>query len=97
MRRVVRSIRFALTPLALLLLALPSPARAADPSDAKFPLGPRLRVLAEDVDSPAYRRLIDEMLLTDLNAEWARVESEDNAARFLGSMVAVRRCWRIPI
>src|SRR5580704_14612236 len=66
-----------------LLLAPSGPARAADPSEAKFPLGPQLRVLAEDVESPAYRRLIDEMLLTDLNAEWARVETEDNAARFL--------------
>ena len=65
-----------------LLLALPTWA-AADPGDARFPLGPQLRVLAEDVESPAYRRLIDEMLLTDLNAEWTRVESDDNAARFL--------------
>src|ERR1700678_1408120 len=66
-----------------LVLAMLSLAAAADPGDAKFPLGPQLRVLADDVESPAYRRLIDEMLLTDLNAEWARVETEDNAARFL--------------
>ena len=65
------------------LLASCGLAVAADPIDTKFPLGPQLRVLADDVESPAYRKLINEMLLTDLNAEWARVESDDNAARFL--------------
>jgi len=52
-------------------------------NDAKFPLGPQLRVLAEDAESPAYRELVGKMLLTDLAAEWQRVETVDNAESFL--------------
>lgn len=51
--------------------------------DKKYPLGEQLRVLAADVDNPAWRKLVDQMLVTDLNAEWQRVESGDTAASFL--------------
>jgi outer membrane protein assembly factor BamB len=62
---------------------LAGPGRAED-IDRKYPLGPQLRVLAEDVRSPSYRKLVTEkMLSTDLAAEWQRVETEDNAEGFL--------------
>src|SRR5262245_7191140 len=54
-----------------------------DDIDTKYPLGPGLRVLAEDVASPKYRKLVlEEMLSTDLAAEWQRVETDDNAQSF---------------
>lgn len=56
---------------------------AADEIDKKFPLGDGLRVLAEDAESPAFRKLVMEMLSTDLAAEWQRVETQDSAANFL--------------
>src|ERR1700757_665918 len=53
-------------------------------SDQKYPLDAPLRVLAEDVKSPRYRKLVTEkMLQTDLAAEWQRVETADNAESFL--------------
>jgi outer membrane protein assembly factor BamB len=56
----------------------------ADDIDSRFPLGPQLRVLATDVASPDYRKLVtQEMLVTDLAAEWQRVETEDNPDSFL--------------
>ena len=51
--------------------------------DKRFPLGDQLRVLADDASSPAYRKLVDEMLSTDLAAEWQRVETADNPESFL--------------
>lgn len=62
--------------------ALPNPNEAQDTRE-EYPLGDQLRVLAEDVLSPDYRKLVDEMLITDLQAEWQRVETEDNAESFL--------------
>lgn len=53
-----------------------------DASDAKYPLDEPTRVLAEDVASPAFQKLVDDMLLTDLAAEWQRVETADSPARF---------------
>lgn len=70
-------------PLMLLVLAVSLPCRAADDIDRKYPLGDQLRVLADDVESPAYRKLVGKMLSTDLAAEWQRVETLDNAASFL--------------
>jgi outer membrane protein assembly factor BamB len=68
--------------LASLLLAAAPP--VADDIDKKYPLGPQLRVLAQDVRSPAYRRPVTEkMLSTDLAAEWQRVATEDNPESFL--------------
>jgi outer membrane protein assembly factor BamB len=71
-------------------VALAGLARAADPPpgavdeiDKKFPLGDELRVLAEDAFSPEYRKLVDRMLITDLAAEWQRVETRDSAEGFL--------------
>src|SRR2546422_1241104 len=56
----------------------------ADAIDEQFPLGPQLRVLAADVESPKYRKLVTEdMLATDLAAEWQRVETEDNPESFV--------------
>ena len=58
----------------------------ADPAeiDRLYPLDAQLKVLADDVVSPRYRkRVLEEMLNTDLNAEWQRVETVDNADSFL--------------
>jgi outer membrane protein assembly factor BamB len=55
----------------------------ANEIDEEYPLGDQLRVLAEDADSPAYRKLVMEMLITDLGAEWQRVETLDNAESFV--------------
>lgn len=65
-----------------LLLGLSSYGRAEEPADP-YPFSNELRVLAEDVASPEYRRLVDEMLITDLLAEWQRVETPDSSDRFL--------------
>ncbi|HEX4129545.1 MAG TPA: hypothetical protein VHZ24_05840 [Pirellulales bacterium] len=40
-------------------------------------------MLPDDVESPAYRKLVDEMLATDLAAEWQRVETLDSSEKFL--------------
>jgi outer membrane protein assembly factor BamB len=70
--------------IAVWLAMIATLACAADPKDQKYPLGDDLRVLAEDVASPRYRKLVtEEMLSTDLAAEWQRVETADNAERFL--------------
>ncbi len=66
---------------ALAWVTLVVAATAVD-SDEKYPLGDQLRVLAEDAESPAYRQLVMEMLITDLGAEWQRVETLDNAESF---------------
>lgn len=59
-------------------------AMPADEIDKKYPLDPPLRVLAEDVQSPQYRELVTKkMLVTDLAAEWQRVETADNPESFL--------------
>jgi outer membrane protein assembly factor BamB len=72
-------------PALLLALCLASSAvLGADDIDQKYPLGPQLKVLAEDVKSDSYRKLVTEkMLSTDLAAEWQRVATEDNAEGFL--------------
>jgi outer membrane protein assembly factor BamB len=52
--------------------------------DEKYPLAPQLKVLAADVKSAKYRKLVLEtMLITDLAAEWQRVATTDNAESFL--------------
>src|SRR5580704_2738612 len=57
--------------------------RAGERSD-KYPLDAPLKVLAEDVKSPSYRKLVvEKMLTTDLAAEWQRVETADNPESFL--------------
>lgn len=72
-----------MTGLLCLCLLVPA-AGAADDTDTKYPLGPQLRVLAHDVTSPDYRKLVTEkMLVTDLAAEWQRVATEDNPESFL--------------
>src|SRR5262249_61562132 len=69
-----------LLPCCILLLALPND----EEIDKKYPLDPQLKVLAEDVKNPSYRKLVTEkMLVTDLAAEWQRVETADNPERFL--------------
>ncbi len=66
------------------LFALAVPALWADEADDKYPLDPQLKVLAQDVRSPRYRRLVlEKMLLTDLAAEWQRVATADNPESFL--------------
>lgn len=63
---------------AVTIAALP-----ADDIDKKYPLGDQLRILAEDAASPAYRKLVEGMNGPDLEAEWQRVETLDNAESFL--------------
>src|SRR5436305_9736093 len=76
------SMRMLLPPLIGCLL-LGSPSRGDD-LDKKYPLGPQLRVLAQDIDSATYRELVlKKMLVTDLAAEWQREATEDNAETFL--------------
>jgi len=59
-------------------------AQTTPQTPAAYPLGPDLQVLAEDIDSPRYRKLVlQDMLSTDLAAEWQRVETRDSADRFL--------------
>lgn len=66
--------------LAVFAVAASSP---ADEIDRKFPLSDQMRVLVDDASSPSYRKLVDEMLMTDLNAEWQRSETDDGSERFL--------------
>jgi outer membrane protein assembly factor BamB len=66
--------------LPLILLA----AVGTDDIDKKYPLDAPLKVLAEDVKNPSYRKLVvEKMLTTDLAAEWQRVETADNPESFL--------------
>ena len=68
--------------LPCLLLTLVAP--VADDVDKKYPLDDPLRVLAADVESAKYRKLVtEEMLATDLAAEWQRVATVDNVESFL--------------
>jgi len=73
----------------LVILAVPAallacPLLTADEIDKKYPLDAQLRVLADDVKSTSYRKLVTEkMLSTDLAAEWQRVETADNPESFL--------------
>ena len=56
----------------------------ADDIDKKYPLDSPLKVLAEDVTSENYRKLVlEKMLSTDLAAEWQRVATADNPESFL--------------
>ncbi len=56
----------------------------ADDIDSKYPLDPQLKVIAQDVRSEKYRRLVlEQMLATDLAAEWQRVATADNPDSFL--------------
>src|SRR5262245_44259814 len=67
----------------VIALAIMSPVRGDD-IDRMYPFDAQLRVLAEDVKSAAYRKLVTEqMLITDLAAEWQRVETADNPESFL--------------
>ena len=64
----------------LLNLAGGFPIHADEPEKHSF--DDQLRLLADDAVSPAYRMLVDKMLTTDLDAEWQRVETTDNAESF---------------
>ena len=59
------------------------PAFAADPIDAKYPLGDDLRLLEIDALSPEYAKLVAAMNGPDLDAEWRRYETRDNPEAFL--------------
>jgi outer membrane protein assembly factor BamB len=66
------------------LLLLTVPALWADEVDDRYPFDPQLKVLARDIQSPRYRQLVlEKMLSTDLAAEWQRVATADNADSFL--------------
>jgi outer membrane protein assembly factor BamB len=65
-------------------LVLAGLAVRGDEIDQKYPLDAPLKVLAEDVKDPRYRKLVlEKMLTTDLAAEWQRVETTDNPETFL--------------
>jgi outer membrane protein assembly factor BamB len=52
--------------------------------DQKYPLDPVLKVLADDVKNPNYRKLVlEKMIPTDLAAEWQRAQTADNPDSFL--------------
>jgi outer membrane protein assembly factor BamB len=69
---------------ALLICCLVPLAPSHEDIDKKYPLDPQLRVLAEDVQSDRYRKLVtQQMLVTDLAAEWQRVATADNPESFL--------------
>jgi len=56
----------------------------AGDTEKKYALGPQLKVLADDVKNPGYRKLVlEKMLITDLAAEWQRVATSDNPESFL--------------
>lgn len=71
--------------LSLVALFIVAPwAVLADDIDTKYPLDPVLKVLADDVRNPSYRELVlKKMLITDLAAEWQRVQTADNPDSFL--------------
>jgi outer membrane protein assembly factor BamB len=70
--------------LPLCLLGLAVTWLWAGDGDEKYPLDPQLKVLAADVKSEKYRKLVLEMMLiTDLAAEWQRVATADNPESFL--------------
>jgi outer membrane protein assembly factor BamB len=72
---------FALLTTGLLLTAL---GQTGSDIDQKFPLDPVLKVLADDVKNPSYRKLVlEKMIPTDLAAEWQRVQTADNPESFL--------------
>jgi outer membrane protein assembly factor BamB len=76
------AMRWSFLPLCCCLLL--NPTFGADEIDKKYPLGPQLKVLAQDVASPSYRELVlKKMLITDLAAEWQREATEDNPESFL--------------
>ena len=59
-------------------------AQTAGDIDRKYPLDPVLKVLADDVKNPSYRKLVlEKMIPTDLAAEWQRVQTADNPESFL--------------
>jgi outer membrane protein assembly factor BamB len=65
-------------------LLLAAQAYQGDAIDRKYPLDQQLKVLADDLKNPHYRMLVlEKMLVTDLAAEWQRVETADNAENFL--------------
>jgi outer membrane protein assembly factor BamB len=52
--------------------------------DRKYPLDTVLKVLADDVKNPSYRKLVlEKMIPTDLAAEWQRIQTADNPESFL--------------
>jgi outer membrane protein assembly factor BamB len=58
-------------------------AKTTRSNDENYPLDDALRILAEDIESDNYRKLVTEkMLATDLAAEWKRVATADNAESF---------------
>src|SRR4051794_11466767 len=70
--------------LPLLVCLFASSSLRGEAIDRKYPLGPQLCVLAQDIDSPTYREwVLKKMLVTDLAAEWQREATEDNAEAFL--------------
>jgi outer membrane protein assembly factor BamB len=59
-------------------------AQSAGDIDRKYPLDPVLKVLADDIKNPSYRKLVmEKMIPTDLAAEWQRVQTADNPESFL--------------
>lgn len=43
-----------------------------------YPLGPELQTLSEDLESQAYKDVIETMIVQDLREEWKRVATPDN-------------------
>ncbi|MGE3316371.1 MAG: PQQ-binding-like beta-propeller repeat protein [Planctomycetaceae bacterium] len=68
------------------LLCSPAPSLAEDPKPAReddYPLSLELQVLARDLTSEEYRKVLPTMIPTDLAAEWERIGTPDNHLLFL--------------
>ncbi len=77
-----------LTVFALLHIGLTASLRADDEptatqQEADLSLGLHVRVLERDLTSRDYRDVVDNMIPTDLEAEWERVATPDNHVTFL--------------
>mgnify|MGYP003983751441 len=48
-----------------------------------YPFGQELRTLSEDLESQAYKDVVETMIFQDLREEWKRVATPDNYLVFL--------------
>jgi len=48
----------------------------------QYPLGPELKTLSEDLNSQAYKNVVETMIYQDLKEEWKRVATPDNYIAF---------------
>src|SRR6476620_6693908 len=61
-----------------------------------YPFDDELRVLAGDLTSTDYRKVLDTMIPTDLEAEWQRVPTADNYLTFLARHGGTEKVFAAP-